>query len=347
MKKAERNAKNYGAMEREAAAIGKRLDEIKALKRVGDPMEAGKRTARVVNKAKKETPKTLATLSEAIKEYKEYGPYYSEDFKRNPKLRRLAENAMKNLFERHDFGMAIRANVLESVYYKGFLNTFETGTSGAYNGSTKTSGAIETDHVRLKAAHKMFFSKNSAMKHPGGKLYLGPQLERSDYEKYGYLIQKDKLAAINNRLEGYGNCRFKKEKVGKRTTWQLGDSLENINVAQPSPVTKPSAVSFDDMITYDEFAKMDLFGNPSLSIDDLLKNSTGFTGENNPYIELQYHGKLSMDDVESITFLKPPRDKAPVNENDDWISKDLADKLVAKGIEIFYMEGKELKQYKK
>lgn len=37
------NAKSYKAMEREAAAIGKRLDELKAMQHVGDPMAAAKK----------------------------------------------------------------------------------------------------------------------------------------------------------------------------------------------------------------------------------------------------------------------------------------------------------------
>ncbi len=54
-----------------------------------------------------------------------------------------------------------------------------------------------------------------------------------------------------------------------------------------------------------------------------------------------------MDEVESITFQEPPRAVEPKTDRDKWISKDLADKLVDKGIELFYLENGTLKKYQK
>ena len=54
------------------------------------------------------------------------------------------------------------------------------------------------------------------------------------------------------------------------------------------------------------------------------------------YIELQYHGKLDMSCVESLTFRSFP---------ENYISKDLIKKLQNIGIEIWYDNGTDVILY--
>ncbi len=66
-----------------------------------------------------EISKTLATLNEAIEEFKQT-PFYSKDFKNDPALARQAEKTMKEFFEQNDFATAIKTIYLQSVFEKGF-----------------------------------------------------------------------------------------------------------------------------------------------------------------------------------------------------------------------------------
>lgn len=117
--------------------------------------------------------------------------------------------------------------------------------------SSKTSGKIERRNARLIVAHEMFFSAKSGMNAAlNSRSYSGLQLDRAEYEKYGYVIGKDKEGEIKNNLLWYGNCqvRFKKDKVAGRTSWTSGDLLNDQGFSRPSRVTNPSAATFDDML---------------------------------------------------------------------------------------------------
>lgn len=51
------------------------------------------------------------------------------------------------------------------------------------------------------------------------------------------------------------------------------------------------------------------------------------------YTELQYHGKLTIDDVESIVLGRAPQ----TGKFDDTIPPDVARKLIKRGIKVFYV----------
>ena len=264
-------------------------------------------------------PNTLKELDEAIKRYK----YTDHNLKADEK----EINAfMKKLFDDNDLGLDIDHDVLESVFKRGFLNTFQTGTSNGYNGSTKTAGPIETNHGRLVMSHKMFMpsthDKLSKM------TYTGKQLEREEYEKYGHLLDRDKYESYRNNLTQYGDVqvRFKKDKVS--CTWTFGDSLlATDHYLQPSLVTDPRVESFD------------LIGPSGERIKKETSHLWRWQREAHTcYIELQYHGQLTIDMVESMTFFRMP---------DCYISAELIDKLLGKGIELWYLHDGKAVRYTK
>ncbi len=322
---------NTGMMER-AIATTKRLKGIK-----DEPEET--------ETPKKELPKTLREIDEAIAKF-EYN---------DPALvarRDEIEAKFKQLFENNDFGLDINSELLGSVFEKGFLNTFEVGRSAGYEGSSRTSGKIEEKHRRLVAEQRMFVPSTQKYLDKYDNTYSGPQLERSEYPKYGHLLDRDKTRDWlgNNSEYGYNDdgedmraaVRFKKDRVN--CTWTFDDSLMmgagNMRgkYAQPSLVSDPKVESIDEALTH-------YFGSdPSRykSIDKWLESkdwnnlpdlqSKLETG----YVELQFHGKLTIDDVESITLKASP---------EDVLGQDLVDKLLDKGIELWYWNGSEVVQY--
>lgn len=93
----------------------------------------------------------------------------------------------------------------------------------------------------------------------------------------------------HNPARFYGNVevRFKKDKV--IATWTAGDSLGMR--FQPSLVSDPKSCSFDDL------------HNPPTSGVEQTQNLSEFRSKHiSSYIELQYHGDLTIDCVDSITF---------------------------------------------
>lgn len=324
--KAARAAEDLPAMEKamkEAEAVYKKLHAKKLAK--------GKVQSGVLINGS--TPRTLEQLPDCIEDYKKNNYHfdknlyaYEDDIKQ----------AMLNFFDKTDYGMDIYCNLLESVFKKGFLNTFQTGTSNGYNGSRKTTGPIESTHSRLNASHLFFMSEASGMK---GSLsrgsYTGSQLERKQYEKYGHVIDKDKVEAFNV-ITHYGNCQVRFKKKNVNCTWTWDDSL--CLSYQPSLTTDPSSVSMDK-----EFRDIDKRPKSSevFTTVNEFQRKHGYTS----YVELQYHGEVKVEDVESITFKQKPRDYAPKDKYDEWISKDLANQFVARGVEIWYVENGVAKKY--
>ena len=133
-------------------------------------------------------PRTLDHLKDAIAKYQRTSKYGDTAKNHKDEIERL----MRKLFDEHDLGMNIDDTTLEPVLNSWFKNTFETGSSGGYKGSSKTSGKIETGHARLGAAHRLFGL---------GKDLANDQLSRHEYEKYGNLLDHD-IVIRDNYLYG-------------------------------------------------------------------------------------------------------------------------------------------------
>lgn len=256
-------------------------------------------------------PKTLPNLEKAIAKY-EKGEWYGDKAK---KYKKEIEELMAKVFDTHDFGMNIDDDILEAVLNSWFKNTFETGSSGGYCGSSRTTGKIPTSHGRLSTAHNLFGL---------GKSLSRDQLARHDYEKYGNLLDHNILESMrHNTATQYGNVevRFKKDKV--TCTWTAGDSL--CEKYQPSLVSDPRSCSFDDLYKTPTTAKKDVTDLAQFKRDHI-----------SSYLELQYHGELTIDCVESLTF--------PYNIKTSHY-KDVALKWKAKGVKVYYIDNDRLYEF--
>lgn len=260
-------------------------------------------------------PKTLEHLDDAIKAFSDVNP----DFEA---VRDEIQKQLFKLFKDNDFGMDISGALLENVLNYGFFNTFQSGSSDGYCGSSSTTGKIPIDHGRLSCAHILFGL---------GKDLAKDQLERRQYEKYGHLLDHDKLDAYLHNRTHYGTnkagtenqvqVRFKKDRVV--CTWTFNDSL--CERYQPSLVSDPKIESLDNIST----SKKPVSTDPTKLYEWQKKKYTS-------YVELQYHGDLTMDDVEDIVFARNP---------ELVISKDLIGKLQQKGIKLFYYDGSAIVEY--
>lgn len=258
-------------------------------------------------------PKTLEHLEDAISEYEKNSRFYGAAAKTH---KNEIEILMQQVFNEHDLGMNIKDSILEKVLNSKFMNTFETGSSGGYLGSTSTTGKISPTHSRLEAAHKLFGLPQRNL--------LTQQLARTEYEKYGNLLDHNILRSMqNNTARSYGNVevRFKKDKVV--ATWTAGDSL-GVRY-QPSLVSDPKACSYDD------------FYNTPTSSNIQTANLVEFKKKHiSTYLELQYHGQLTVDCIESITY---PYDILD-GSHDNFLK--VAKEFKKKGASIYYIKGNAL-----
>ena len=213
-----------------------------------------------------------------------------------------ATNKLQNIIDNSEFSMRFNSNNIDSLLDSNrFMNQFETGTSG---------GTI-SDKFRKEATRNLF----------GAKLKLKPE----DYEKYGYLASNDFLKDSTNNwtLDMYGDTiiRSNKDKLKGKVTFTIDDSLGNAVLKKVIAIsTEKAKISAMDVGKIRKYT--DVLINTKASDVIELTSDLGVR-----YIELQYHGELKLDEVESICFT----DKLP--------SIHRLESLKNKGIKLYKIEG--------
>ena len=214
---------------------------------------------------------TLKNTRKLIKDYIRNKRGSSELYKlgNEEKMKKI----MLELFDNSDFGMYIGGRqddvkVLNQILDSYLKSQIETGTGGGY---------VDKDY-RKKASQILFGTDNKKAK-------------AKDYEKYGFLMDRDIIKqSKSSTANQYGNIavRFKKDKV--ITTFTMQDSLDSGLI--PSLTTDPKVSSFG----YSDMLFKDLSGALKNT-----KSAVSFTKNYaRSYIELQYHGHLGVDAIESV-----------------------------------------------
>lgn len=259
----------------------------------------------------------------ALKEFKYYKGTMKKAETQNESLRkdeRISKNnekyfhqTMLDIFEKNDFCMRLNKNVLPLIAQSKFMNQFETGSAPL--------GL--TFNQRRAVAKKMFTIPEDA--------------EGSEYEKYGFLGSKnpkDDFKDDENFTGDYGDAivRFKKRNLMHRTTFTIGDSLFNCmyDDVRSSPVVNPQIASIQRGHVNEVIYGLNVVENANaeksyLDIQALTRQK---------YIELQYHGNLTIDDVESVTF-----NKKTTNVNNPEVRKIIA-MLKERGIKCYLVDSK-------
>lgn len=209
----------------------------------------------------------------------------------------------------------------------GFKNLLETGTSG---GSSYKPGRRDT-------GVKTF-----------GHDY---DIEASEAERYGYWgVEDDAEAFDRSTAGGYGSIqfKFKKDKVGERTTYTFGDTLD---------AGRPLAGYAGRKPTIEGVSGLDEYGTGDVKLEEIReeyrKYKQGKISFNDfhrfvsrkcqdGYVECQYHGKLGIEDVDTIVFPKYLLDKTFKNMSDSERKRVLT-KLKSSGVILTYEDGGRLK----
>lgn len=259
----------------------------------------------------------------AVKEFKYYkgtmkkAEIQNESLKQSEKISKNNEKyfhqTMLDIFEKNDFCMRLNKNVLPLIAQSKFMNQFETGSVPL--------GL--TFNQRRVVAKKMFTIPEDA--------------EGSEYEKYGFLGSKnpkDNFKDDESFAGDYGDSivRFKKRNLMHRTTFTIGDSLFNCmhDDVRSSPVINPQIASIQRGHVNEVIYDLNVVENANaeksyLDIQALTRQK---------YIELQYHGNLTIDDVESVTF-----NAKNTNPNNPEVRKIIA-MLKERGIKCYLSNSK-------
>ena len=194
----------------------------------------------------------------------------------------VAQDAIKTAFENGSFYRSEHPWILDRICETDGLlkNQFETGTSG---------GALDIS-LRSDVAEQLFGCSPSIMK-------------SSDFEKYGFLNLADPLKAFERRgaAKGYGavQIQFRKENLKGRTTYTMGDSLDQIYFRDGIAGSDGDDPTIAGILPA-QGAPTDLF---TLVQDrDIITNKDLEKIYGARYIELQYHGQLGIDDIESVVY---------------------------------------------
>lgn len=213
------------------------------------------------------------------------------------------EKDIKDILDENDMATRVSMENLDKILEDGRIKSqFETG---------KSSTTINAD-IRKEMEQTLF----------GYNL----DLEDSLRPIYGYLTN------FKNGFDGsstngsimYGNVaiKLKKSNLSNRTTFTFGDSLDGTrwDVKVPSLFTNPSKISIS--------ANRSLTDNYGKFVGKLPKDLKDIT-ENIPYVELQFHGGVSIKDIEKVYIYKSFdtwRGKQSLNI-DDKVLKKITDKL--------------------
>lgn len=174
--------------------------------------------------------------------------------------------------------------------------------------------------LRENVAGRMFGIPNAELK----------KMAPSEFEKYGYLGTKDptmKPPGNNFVATGYGDVvvRFKTDQVQDFTTMTRGDSLGQA-IATPTPTKDPSIAACN----FVRDAKENL-GYVIEDIDSSIKQANGSINPESiardsasQYFELQYHGELKTDYIESVSV-----------SGEGMLSPETIKRLKDKGIDVY------------
>ena len=192
-------------------------------------------------------------------------------------------SALKEVVENTDLAMRVTPEVLSKILSDGkFKNFFETGTT---RGTKDTEGRIKSSNY--------LFGTNKEIKAEG-------------FEKFGYLEAKGTPQAHEYYplSQQYGGVIIKFKRGRVKASFTCGDSLgfyqNQTNGGVACPITNPALCSMNkfQMKNLCDAVKNNRVPRSVGELSYLLSS-----GNQANYFEVQYHGDLRVEDIESVTFI--------------------------------------------
>lgn len=289
-------------LEKELAAF-KPVKTLKKDAKFIERLDAGETAEQLAARLGKDCPATLKNFAKTVNQLEAdvVGEFSQEEIQ-------VFKDTAREMFRKYDFATNTKAKYLENILDDHLKNLQETGTSG---GGTNVQSRINTSHDNFG---------------------ISKTAKAEEFEKYGLLAEKDVNKRVGGDWYGQTTIRWKKDKVN--ATFTMDDSLDDYAFIAPSLVTDPKITSIAARngrnircVDLNQFKAIQQASKKG--IDDMLDKMPGVY-----YIELQYHGQLTMDCIESVTFAE---------KSEARVAKKAIKKLLQKGIPC-YIQNENTKQ---
>lgn len=289
-------------LEKELAAF-KPVKTLKKDAKFIERLDAGETAEQLAARLGKDCPATLKNFAKTVNQLEAdvVGEFSQEEIQ-------VFKDTAREMFRKYDFATNTKAKYLENILDDHLKNLQETGTSG---GGTNVQSRINTSHDNFG---------------------ISKTAKSEEFEKYGLLAEKDVNKRVGGDWYGQTTIRWKKDKVN--ATFTMDDSLDDYEFIAPSLVTDPKITSIAARngrnircVDLNQFKAIQQASKKG--IDDMLDKMPGVY-----YIELQYHGQLTMDCIESVTFAE---------KSEARVAKKAIKKLLQKGIPC-YIQNENKKQ---
>lgn len=292
---------NPAAARRNSSGSIKLADKLpKSMEKWEENLEKYKKEKYWGEEREQEINNAVKKVRDAMK--KNRGEDLPEDF---------VEQQLSRMFEANEPKRRIGLNhILEMIDDNEFKSQQQTGS-----GMGAVFGKHSKSNPRSIVSSKLFGNDINTMK-------------AADYEKYGYLGIPDDYEDFwgsRNSASHYGKVMvvFKRD-VFERTTFTVEDSLGNGDSREVigTPVAAPSRFSIPANYDKDSVVETlaDMYLRKSTDVFEF-NNSSGVS-----YTELQYHGKLTFDDVDRLCF----RTQADL----DYLPESYKEILRKKGVKL-------------
>ena len=193
---------------------------------------------------------------------------------------------LTEMFDKGAYRIARGPDSFGGIIENGYKSQIETGTSG--------ENAALNKEWRKTASDKMYGH--------GG-------LDDTEYEKYGYLgFADDDMDADDELRPEYGDVTYtlKKDRMQDRVTYSFGDSLNAMNyISTPGYAGDKPTIEGMTSLGNPKYIRRALkeyerYKKGEQSYEDMFRRAKEWA--DNMYVELQYHGPVTFEDIDTITF---------------------------------------------
>lgn len=203
---------------------------------------------------------------------------------------KFVKKYLTDLIQENQYSFRCSSTVFGLFSDDKMKNQLETGTSGGADNAGLRQDITST-----------FFAMESG------------ELSSSEHENYGYLSSKKLDYANNTNTGGYGQIQvnLRKDAMQGRVTCTYGDSMNHMANCTSSSAEDPdfASVGYQSKAAVLIAAINYQFSSTSMEITSALRSSEqsqfGSGYKKAEYLELQYHGDVTIADVESVTVPIP------------------------------------------
>ena len=239
------------------------------------------------------------------------------------------------------------ASMLTEMFDKGAYKVFRSADSMFGILTDRYKSQPEVGHGGASAADNPKLRKKLSK-----DIFGHGEIEDRDYEKCGYLGFSDDVEDWkSSTARGYGGTlpvmyTFKKDRMNDRLTYTYGDSLNQRYAISTAGYGGPNP-TLEGLTALDHKAEIEdainvyrRYKAGELSYNDFFNRAK--RDADNRYIELQYHGDVTADDIERISFRRSADMMEAFNNMSDERRKRVFGVLRDKKIPVYYVENGKL-----